>query len=88
MRVGVEFVQPVRIVNEVANGLSVLLEEVLLGVLQALEDTLANGDAWYNDYELRPAVEAVELEHRLRVDVGLACASLHLNVQLARADIV
>ena len=75
--------QVVRVVYEEPDLLVVLGEEVLLGVLQALGHALADGDRWHHHDELAPAVQAVELEHRLGVDVGLAGARLHLDVQLA-----
>ena len=75
--------QVVRVVYEEPDLLVVLGEEVLLGVLQALCHSLADGDRWHHHDELAPAVQAVELEHRLGVDVGLAGACLHLDVQLA-----
>ena len=56
---------------------------MLLGVLQALGHALADGDRRHHHDELAPAVQAVEFEHRLGVDVGLAGARLHLDVQLA-----
>lgn len=61
---------------------------MLLGVLEALVDALTDGHARHHDDELRPAVEAVQLEHRLRVDLGLARAGLHLHIELACADVV
>ena len=61
----------------------ILGEEVLMCVLQALGYTLADGDRWHHHDELAPAVQAIELEHRLGVDVGLTSARLHLDVQLA-----
>ena len=80
--VRIQLGQVVRVVYEEPNLLVVLREEVLLGVLQALGHALADGDRWHHHDELAPAVQAVELEHRLGVDVGLAGARLHLDVQL------
>ena len=56
---------------------------MLLGVLQALGYALADGDRWHHHDELAPAVQTIELEHRLCVDVSLAGARLHFDVQLA-----
>ena len=80
----VDVAQASAVVDKVADGLAVLLKKVLLGILERLVDALADGDGRHHDDELGPAIEAVELEHGLGIDVGLARARLHLHVEVYR----
>ena len=50
--------------------------------------TLTDGDAWYNDDELRPTVEFVKFKHRLDVDVGLTRTGFHLNIKVDGTEAV
>ena len=58
---------------------------MLLGILERFIDSLANGDGRHHDDELGPAVKAVELEHGLGIDIGLARTRLHLHVEVYRS---
>ena len=81
----VDVAQTSAVVDKVADGLAVLLKKVLLGILERLVDALADGDGRHHDDELGPAVEAVELEHGLGIDVSLARARLHLHIEIYRS---
>ena len=83
-REAVDVTQTAAVVDKVADGLAVLLKKVLLGILERFVDALADGDRGHHDDELGPAIEAVELEHGLGIDVGLARARLHLHIKVYR----
>src|SRR3546814_8126573 len=63
-----------------------LLGEVLCRDRQRFGDAFADGDAGHNDDELRPAIAAVQLEHRLDIAIGFASAGLHLDIEMKLAD--
>ena len=77
-----QIVELLRVVDEVAGALAVLLQEVLRHDLEGFQHPFADGDARHHDDELAPAVALVQLEHRLDVAVGLARAGLHLDVEI------
>ena len=64
------------------DAFAVFLCEILAHAVEAAEHT-TDGDARHHDDELCPAVELVQLEHRLDVGKGLTCARLHLDGQRA-----
>ena len=83
-REAVDIAQTTAVVDKVADGLAVLFKKVLLGILERFVDALADGDGRHHDDELGPAIETVELEHGLGVNVSLARARLHLHVKVYR----
>ena len=54
--------------------------------LEGLLHALADGDARHHHDELAPAIAAVQLEHRLAIDIRLARARLHLHIQRTRTE--
>ena len=64
-------------------SLSVFLCEILAHAVEAAEHALTDGDARHYDDELRPAIELVQLEHRLDIGERLARSRLHLDGQRA-----
>ena len=60
-----------------------MLHEVVGGDLKGLLHALTDRNGGNDHDELAPAVLPVQLEHRLDVDIGLARAGLHLNIQTA-----
>src|SRR3546814_18975885 len=81
-----QLVQPLRVVDEEARLLTVGLGEVLCRDRQRFGDAFADGDAGHNDDELRPAIAAVQLEHRCDIAIGFASAGLHLDIEMTLAD--
>ena len=55
--------------------------------LEALEDALADGNAWHDDDELGDAVAAVQLVNGADVHVGLSGARLHLDGEVSQAPV-
>ena len=71
------------VVDEVPTGYIVILKaEMLLGNLEGLIHALPNGHRRHHDNELGEAILAVQLKDGLGVDIGFACAGLHLNAEL------
>ena len=60
---------------------------MLASGLKALEDALADGDAWHHDDELGDAVAVVQLVDGADVYVGLAGARLHFDGEVAQAPV-
>ena len=73
-------VDPLRVVDEVLER-QVVVEraEMLGGDLDVLQHAFADGNARHNDDELLEAVAPRQLEDRSQINVGLACAGLHLD---------
>ena len=85
-RKALQLVKPLRVVDEEARLLAVGLGEVLCRDRQRFGYAFADGDAGHDDDELRPAIAAVQLEHRLDVAIGFARAGLHLDIEMKLAD--
>jgi hypothetical protein len=83
LRIGVYLIEVVRIINEVACLLAILLHEVILRNVETLLHSFAYGDAGHNDDKLCPTVTLVQLEHCLDIDVGLTSTGLHFYIDLA-----
>lgn len=62
--------------------LAIILHKMVLEHTEALGHTLADGDARHYNNKLRPSVAAVELKHRLNIDVCLTGAGLHLHIEV------
>ena len=77
-----QLMQPLGVIDERTQLLPVLLLEMLGRHLDRLGNAFADGDAGHHDDELRPAIPLVQLEHGTQVDIGLARAGLHLDVQV------
>ena len=77
----VDLRQLLRVVDEALDALAVFCGKVLAHNLERTAHTLTDGDAGHDDDELAPAVQAVQLVHRLDIGVGLACSRLHLYGQ-------
>ena len=87
--IGRERVQLIQIrtaVDEEPRLLPIVLHEMLRRHLEGLLYALADGDARHHHDELAPAIAAVQLEHRLDIDIRLSRARLHLHIQRARAE--
>lgn len=83
----VQLVQVGAVVDEETGLLVVMLHEVVGGDLEGFLDTLPDGDAGDDHDEFAPAVPLIQLEHGFDVDVCLAGAGFHLNVQRTAAQI-
>ena len=80
--VSLELVQPAGVVDEGTGLGAVLLLEVVTGDLERLHDALTDRDGGDDDDVLAPSVAPVQLHDRLDIDVGLAGACLHLDVEV------
>ena len=67
------------VIDEALDTLAVFTCKMLAHHLKRLANTLADCYAGHYHYKLAPSIEAVQLEHRLDVGVGLAGARLHFN---------
>ena len=74
------------VVDEEVSRLVVFFAEMRRRVLECALDPLADGDAGHDDDVFRPAITPMQLEDGLDIDVGLARASLHLDVQRTSAQ--
>ena len=70
--------------KEPAGHVIILKAEMLSCDLKGFMNTLANRHRRHNDDELREPILPVKLEDRLRIDIGLAGARLHLDAKLRR----
>ena len=78
----VELIEIRAVVDKPTGFLAVMLHEVVFEHTERLSHALADGDARHNDDELAPAILFVEFKHRFDIDVGLACAGLHFDVEI------
>ena len=84
----VQFSEVGAAVDEESRLLAVQLHEMVLRHLERLLHALADRDARHDHNELAPAVPLVQLEHSLDVDVGLARAGLHFDVERASSNVL
>ena len=85
-RKALQIVKLLRVIDEVAGLLAVALQKVLRHDLEGLQHAFADGNARHHHDELAPPVVPVQFEHRLDVAVCLACARLHLDIEVHVAD--
>ena len=76
---GINLRELLGVVDEVLHTLAVLLGEVLLHALKALEHTFTNGDAWHHHHKLGPAITCIQFIHGLDVCIGFARTRFHLD---------
>ena len=88
-RIGRERIQLIQIrtaIDEEPRLSPVVLHEMLRRHLEGLTHALADRDARHHHDELAPAIAAIQLEHRLDVDIRLARPRLHLHIERTRAE--
>ena len=88
-RIGRERIQLIQIrtaVDEEPRLLPIVLHEMLRRHLEGLLHALADRNARHHHDELAPAIAAVQLEHRLDIDIRLARPRLHLHIESTRAE--
>ena len=77
----VNFRQLLRVVDERLNALAVLCCKVFAHDFKRATYTFTYGNARHHNDKLAPAVEFVQLIHRLDISIGLARSCLHFNGQ-------
>ena len=88
-RIGRECIQLIQIrtvIDEEPGLLPIVLHEMLRRHLEGLLHALADRNARHHHDELAPAIAAVQLKHRLDIDIRLARPRLHLHIQRALAE--
>ena len=80
---GIQLIQVAAVIDEEARLPAVVLHEVVRRDFKGLLHALTDGDARNHNDELAPAIALIQLEQGLDVDVGLARAGLHLDIQRA-----
>lgn len=80
---GADFVELRAVVDErVVGQVVVEVREMVAGDLDGFPDTLLDGEVRHDDDEFREAVDFMELKERTQVDVRLARAGLHLDIEV------
>ena len=88
-RIGRERIQLIQIrtvIDEEPRLLPIVLHEMLRRYLKGLPHALADRDTRHHHDELAPAIAAVQLKHRLDIDIRLARPRLHLHIERTRAE--
>ena len=83
---GIQLIQVAAVVDKEPCLFAVALHKVIGSDLKGLLYPLTDGDTRYNNDKFAPAIPLVQLEHGLDVNIGLACAGFHLNIQRTPAQ--
>ena len=81
----IQLIQIRTAVDEEPRLSSVVFHEMRRRHLKGLLHALADRNARHHHDELAPAIAAIQLEHRLAIDIRLARARLHLHIESTRA---
>ena len=83
---GIQLIQVAAVVDKEPCFFAVAFHEMIGSDLKRLLYTLTDGNARNNNDEFAPTIPLVQLEHGLDVNIGLACAGFHLNIQRASSQ--
>src|SRR5690606_33536175 len=72
------------VINEVPDLVTVERMEPAFGILERLLYPFADRDTRHDDDEFRPAIFGVEPVHGVNINIGLAGAGLHLDIEIDR----
>ena len=83
---GIQLIQVAAVVDKEPCLFAVALHKVIGSDLKGLLYALTDGDTRHNNDKFAPTIPLVQLEHGLDVNIGLACAGFHLNIQRTPAQ--
>ena len=83
---GIQLIQVAAVVDKEPCLFAVALHKVIGSDLKGLLYAFTDGDTRHNNDKFAPTIPLVQLEHGLDVNIGLACAGFHLNIQRTPAQ--
>ena len=82
----IQLIQVAAVVDKEPCLFAVALHKVIGSDLKGLLYAFTDGDTRHNNDKFAPTIPLVQLEHGLDVNIGLACAGFHLNIQRTPAQ--
>ena len=83
---GIQLIQVAAVVDKEPCLFAVALHKVIGSDLKGLLYAFTDGDTRHNNDKFAPTIPLVQLEHGLDVNIGLACAGFHLDIQRASSQ--